>query len=218
MKKQNIFEALLAYHEFVEPLLAAQLSKHSNIITLRKGSTIIKEKQYIKSFIILLEGHIRVWKERNEKEITLYYISPFETCAYSIVALEKQYQSLVNAKVISEKAMLIKIPIEKIQDWNNYPSWQKFIRNNLIDKYECILECIQNLAFKKVEERLLNYLYDFSINYQSKDINISHSKLANEIGTSREVVSRTLKYFEKKGVLKLNYKKIKIIQKINLCD
>lgn len=201
---------LIDYHCFTDLKHQYELASFSEIDTLENNETLINEGQFIRWFIIVLEGKIRVWHELENKQITLYEIGKFETCAYSIVAIEKQYQSMVNAAVVSENAIILKIPLSSLNNWKKYNPWQKFISGTLIGKYENLLDCIQTLAFKKVDERLSDFLKKVSNRTKSEIINISHSELANEIGSTREVVSRTLKEFERKGSVELNFKKIKL--------
>ena len=210
MKLLTDLEHLIDYHNFSDTNLQSEIISSSSTQTINKNDVVIREGQFIKWFIIVLEGKIRVWHESENKQITLYKIGKFETCAYSIVAIGKQYQAMVNAIVVSDTATILKIPLSNLKEWKKYHSWQKFMSETLIGKYENLLGCIHKLAFKKVDERLLEFLRKTSERTKSDTINISHNKLANEIGSTREVVSRTLKNFEKKGDVELEFKKIKL--------
>lgn len=210
MKLLPDLKHLIDFHNFLDSDLQSEIFSSSIIETIHKNDIVIREDQFIKWFIIVLDGKIRVWHELDNKQITLYKIGKFETCAYSIVAIEKQYQAMVNAIVVSDTATILKIPLNKLKEWKKYNSWQKFMSETLIGKYENLLGCIHKLAFKKVDERLIEFLRKVSEKTHSDIINISHNKLANEIGSTREVVSRILKGFEKKGSIELDYKKIKL--------
>ncbi len=203
-----MIQKLINHHQFTEPLLKKELFTIGERQNLHQDTNLIYEKQFIKWFVILLSGRVRVWQGNQEREITLYYLQPFETCAYSVVAIQKQYQSLVNAKISSKRATLLKLPINKVEEWQQYPSWYKFINTTLIDKYEVLLKNIQALTLMNIEEQLIVTLQNFAKKKRSRCLLISHEFLANEIGTTREVVSRKLKKLEQQNRLQLGYKKI----------
>ena len=208
MNNHLLFQKLTKHHHFSEPILAKEMKSICEYQQLSCGATLIRENQFIKWFVIILDGQIRVWQENHEKEISLYYLKKYETCAYSVVAIEKQYQSFVNATTTSKTATILKIPTSKIKEWKRFSSWNTFINNTLTAKYEIMLKIIQSLAFRSLDDQLLIALQQFSDRQHSKKLYISHQTLANEIGISREVVSRKLKEFEKKEWLTLGYNKI----------
>lgn len=208
MNDSLLIQELIHYHRFFETSLRKDILKFGECRHLNYNATLIYEHQFVKWFVIILDGQIRVWQRNQEREISLYYLEKFETCAYSVVALEKQYQSLVNASVASKKITILKIPISKVKEWKQYPSWVRFINLTLTNKYEILLKSIQALAFKNIDRQLMFILKQFAKRSHSNSLSISHKKLANEIGTSREVISRKLKDLERKNWLKLGYKNI----------
>lgn len=208
---KNHLTDLINYHCFFEQKIQEKLMIISKIDYLKKGHDIIKKDQYIKWFIILLEGKIRVWHQQDDREVTLYTISKYETCAYSIVSIEKQYQSQVYASAITD-SIILKIPTYQVKALKKFASWQTYINHTLINKYENLLSCINTLSFKKIDQRIMEFLQNESELNNNSIIEISHQKLASEIGSTREVVSRKLKELEKKGILKLDYRKILLIR------
>lgn len=217
MTKDLLFQKLIKHHRFNEPNLQKEIFSVCEYQQLTHGTSLICENQFIKWFVIILDGQVRVWQGNNEHEVTLYYLKKYETCAYSVVAIDKQYQSFVNATVSSKKATILKIPTSKMKLWKKYSSWITFINSTLVEKYEIMLKIIQSLAFRSIDEQLLATLKQFAERHQSKILTISHQSLANEIGTSREVISRKLKEFEKKEWLTLGYNRI-LLKKISNCD
>lgn len=204
-----MFSHLLTDLNIIEPILKKEIAKHSIIEFVPKNSQLINQNQFVKWFTIIAAGSIRVWYQENDKEITLYKIKDSETCVYSIVAIERNYQSMVNATALKD-TFIVKIPVRYMSEWKKYSSWQKYLINTLTDKYEVLLRCIQYVTFKKIDERVMALLKDISKETQSNDINISHNDIAKEIGTTREVVSKSLKKYEKMGKLSLSFKKINL--------
>ena len=209
MKKEKMFTNLLSHLNIKEPLLQYELAKDSIVEFVPKNSQLMKQGQYVKWFTIIVTGEIRVWHKENDKEITLYKIKDSETCVYSIVAIEQNYQSMVNATTLKDTT-IVKIPVRLMTEWKKYSSWQEFIIKTLTEKYELLLRCIKLIAFKKIDERIMILLKEISNKSQSKEVSISHNDIAKEIGTTREVVSKSLKRQEQLGEVLLKFKKIKL--------
>jgi len=212
MKEQKLIQSLFSSLNIKDAKLKSEILKFAIVECISKNSQIIKQDQFIKWFIIVLQGRIRVWHQYNDRELTLYTIKDYETCVYSIVAIEKNYQSLVNANTLND-TVILKIPVRYMKKWRKFKSWEKFTMNTLINKYESLLKFVELIAFKKIDERIINYLNEESNRNNSKIIHTSHSQIAKEIGTTRVFVSKVLKEFEKKGVLTLQFKKIKLLKK-----
>ena len=136
MTKHLLFQKLIEHHRFNEPNLQKEISSICEYQQLTHGTSLICENQFIKWFVIILDGQVRVWQGNHEHEVTLYYLKKYETCAYSVVALDKQYQSFVNATVSSKKATILKIPTSNMKLWKKYSSWNTFINSTLVEKYE----------------------------------------------------------------------------------
>jgi CRP/FNR family transcriptional regulator len=117
-------------------------------------------------------------------------------------------KSVVKAEV-EEDAEILFLPVDKVSLFiKEYPEWLDYIFRLYHKRFEELLDIINAIAFKKVDERLLNLLYKKSGLLQSKTIITTHEQLANELGTARVVVSRLLKQLEEAGKLKLGRNKI----------
>ena len=117
-------------------------------------------------------------------------------------------KSIVKAEV-EEDAEILFLPVDKVSLFiKEHPEWLDYIFRLYHKRFEELLDIINAIAFKKVDERLLNLLYKKSSNLDSKTITVTHEQLANELGTARVVVSRLLKQLEEAGKLKLGRNKI----------
>ena len=116
--------------------------------------------------------------------------------------------SKVKAEV-EEDAEILFLSMDKVSLFiKEYPQWLDYIFRLYHKRFEELLEIVNAIAFKKVDERLLNLLKKKSELTQSKTIQITHEQLANELGTARVVVSRLLKQLEENGVVQLGRNKI----------
>lgn len=159
----------------------------------------------MKMIPLLLEGSIRVYRQDPEvdREILLYYIEPGETCMMSIVASFTNMTSQVNAITEKQSKMLL-IPVLKVKDWQlRYPAWNTFIINTFLNRYTELLTAFNEMCFQNVDKRLESYLRQYSKRQGIDIVSLTHQELANELGTTRVVISRLLKSMEKEGMLEL---------------
>lgn len=119
--------------------------------------------------------------------------------------------SKVRAEV-EEDAEILFLPVDKVSLFiKEYPQWLDYIFRLYHKRFEELLEVVNAIAFKKVDERLLDLLKKKSSLAVSKTIQTTHEQLANELGTARAVVSRLLKQLEENGTVKLGRNKITLM-------
>ncbi len=189
---------------FIEKDLQDEISKAGKLITADKGALLIKEGQYLDFLPIVISGKIRVFRKRDEREILLYYVNPGQTCMMSLSSAYFDYNSTANG-ITTEKTEILILPASKISEWQlKYNSWNRFIINTFKSRYDELLNSYGDVAFKPIHIRTGQYLDDHVKSSGSKKIVISHQVLANELGTTRVVVSRILKQLEKEKKLKLH--------------
>jgi CRP/FNR family transcriptional regulator len=173
-------------------------------VTVKGGNRLVEANQYMKMIPFVLKGGIRVYREDVDlgREVLLYYIDPGETCMMSLVASFKDMQSKVNAVTECESELLL-IPTPKVREWQvKYAKWNDFIINIFLNRYTELLNTLNDITFRNIDERLLAYLKQCH-QRQGQKIQLTHQNLANELGTTRVVISRLLKNMEKAGMLEL---------------
>ncbi|HOV44183.1 MAG: Crp/Fnr family transcriptional regulator [Chitinophagaceae bacterium] len=193
--------------ELVEKLYANSLQKN-----YKAGSVILNENSAIRAIPIITRGIIKVMRtDEDGKEILLYYIKAGESCIMSFLGGLHNETSKVRAEV-EEDAEILFLPVEKVALFiKEHPQWLDYIFRLYHNRFEELLEAINAIAFKKVDERLLLLLQKIAEMNQSKTILITHEQLANKLGTARVVVSRLLKNLEENGVLQLSRNKITLV-------
>lgn len=119
--------------------------------------------------------------------------------------------SKVRAEV-EEDAEILFLPVEKVALFiKEHPQWLDYIFRLYHKRFEELLEVINAIAFKKVDERLLALLKKLTELTHSRSISITHEQLANKLGTARVVVSRLLKQLEEEGAVQLGRNKITLL-------
>lgn len=196
---------------FAEPDLQAEILKHGKVIQAQSGDVLIREGQHLNFLPIVIRGRIRVYQEKDDREILLYHVGPEETCMMSLSAAYLDYSSAANGMAIEPTEILV-LPAYLIADWQlKYPSWNRYIIRTFRNRYDELLNAFGNVAFKPISLRVKEYLLAQRQLIQTKKIPLSHQTLANELGTTRVVVSRILKQFEKDNVLKLHRGRIELL-------
>lgn len=177
--------------------------------TIDSGDIMIDIGDKMTHIPLILHGAVKIIREdENGDEIALYYLEKGDTCAISFVNCIHKTASIFRG-VSERKTEGIFIPVEKIDDWlKKYESWRHFI----IDSYHLrlleMVESIDSLAFLKLDDRLLKYLVDKVKIMKSNNLIITHQEIANDIHTSRVVVSRLLKILENEGKIKIRRNRI----------
>ena len=194
------------------PQLIEQLNKYSVIKSYKAGNIILSEDAIIRSIPIVVKGLMKVIRtEEDGREILLYYIKAGESCIMSFLGGLHNETSKVRAEV-EEDAEILFLPMDKVSLFiKEYPQWLDYIFRLYHKRFEELLEIINAIAFKKVDERLLILLQKKKELGNSNILSITHEQLANELGTARVVVSRLLKQLEDSGTLIPGRNKITLV-------
>ncbi|PIF45030.1 CRP/FNR family transcriptional regulator [Chryseobacterium sp. 52] len=191
------------------PELVEKLYQYGITKNYSEGDIILDENASIRSIPIVMKGMIKVIRtEEDGREILLYYIKAGESCIMSFLGGMHNEKSILKAE-IEEEAEILFLPVDKVSLFiREHPEWLDYIFRLYHKRFEELLDIINAIAFKKVDERLLDLLNKKSELINSRTIVITHEQLANELGTARVVVSRLLKQLEEAGRLKLGRNKI----------
>ena len=160
---------------------------------------------------LLLKGQLRILREDEEgHELLLYYIRPGETCAMSLTCCSGNAVSNVRA-VAEEDSELLLLPIQIIDEWTTkYPSFKSFILKTYQHRFEELLNTIDGIAFHNLDDRLSQLLKQKS-EKEGSELKTTHQELANQLNSSREVISRLLKQMERKGKIQMGRNKITLL-------
>ncbi len=196
---------------FLSSKLIDEIIKKSTVMEFPKGTEILKEEQYIKVLPIVLNGLVKVYSRFEEKELLLYYIEPSQSCVMTFHAALKHTPSKVYA-ITEENSQILLIPVEQLPKWlRDYPEFNELFYYQYNLRYTELLDTIKHLLVDKMDKRLFDHLKKKSLLTNNSPVNMSHSQIANELGTAREVISRILKKLEIDGKVEQNKDGIKII-------
>ncbi|MBS1662360.1 MAG: Crp/Fnr family transcriptional regulator [Bacteroidetes bacterium] len=201
------------FSEHFDPTLLAELEEKSMLMEVKGGDVILNIGQNIRAVPLLVDGVIKVSRINDEgQELLLYYVKEGESCAMTFNCCMLTQTSVIRATA-EEDSVLACIPVSFMEEWmQKHPSWKKFVMTTLLNRFTEMIKSIDEVAFKKMDERLINYLKEKSRIADSSVINVTHQQIGNELGTNRVVVSRLLKKLENENKLLIYNKQIKLLK------
>lgn len=200
-------------NELFEPNLIKEIEKTSKQINVQAGNTILEVGEIVRHIPIILDGSVKVSRiDEDNRELLLYYVNPKESCAMTFTCCMQQNPSEIRA-VAEDDVKMLAVPIEVMDKWlDKFPSWKSFVMKTIHVRFNELLKAIDQIAFQKLDERLITYLKEKSKATNSTLINLSHQQIADELATSRVVISRLLKSLENENKLLLYRNQLKILK------
>lgn len=195
-----------------EPELIELIEKEATERSFNAGDIIMRTGQYIKSTVLVLEGQIKIYRENLDGgEFLMYYLGPGQACAVSLTCALQSQTSEIMAKAEEDTEVLM-IPVHLMDEMmNKYKTWYQFVIQTYRSRFDELLSVIDNIAFHNMDERLEFYLKRHSDKTGKQKIEISHQQIADDLNSSREVVSRLLKKMEQRNLVKLHRNMIELI-------
>ncbi len=202
--QQIILEKLQVHYKELEPTLRQEIAAHAILREFKAGEVLMRPGQFFKSTMLITKGRVKVYKESGDGgEFFMYYLEPGNACALSMICAARQEQSELLAKT-SEDTEVILIPISLMDNlMTQYKTWYYFVLATYRNRFEELLTLIDHTVFRSLDQRLEFYLKKQREVLKTDDLKITHEEIANDLGTSRVVISRLLKSMEQNGKVKL---------------
>jgi CRP/FNR family transcriptional regulator len=208
----------LSYEEFITAFpafrnspveLSREILSTASYRIFPAGMLLYAEGDTCSAIAFLLSGELRVYKAgEGGREITLYEIRGGETCILNASCILAGTRYPAHAVSVEEGAMLL-IPagdFRRLMDV--YDDMRRFVFDIMSRRLALVMALVEEVAFGKMDRRLTDYLAE-----KAKDgvLLSSHQKIADDLGTSREVVSRLLKELERRRAVTLARNRITLI-------
>ncbi|MEJ8817583.1 Crp/Fnr family transcriptional regulator [Lacibacter sp. H407] len=212
MATQQVHDDLLRKsYPLFEDQLVDEIEEQGEFKTFPANEILMRKGQYIRSTMLVLNGLIKIYREDDDgNEFLMYYLKPGEACALSLVCAAKHEASPIMAKTVVETEVMM-VPVDTMSEWmSKFKSWYQFVIETYRNRFDELLVTLDNVAFRSMDERLEFYLKRAKDAQQTTLLNISHQEIAQELNTSREVISRLLKKMEQKGLVGLHRNAIEL--------
>ncbi len=200
------------FKEIFEPELLIEFELKAKHFSAKEGDVILDIGQTVRVIPIVLSGTLKISRiDDSGHELLLYYVNPKESCAMSFTCCMQQFPSEVKATAEDDVEFLA-VPIAAMDEWMmKYSTWKSFVMRTIRTRFNELLKSIDQLAFQKLDERLVHYLKEKSKATGSSVINLSHEQIATEMASSREVISRLLKKLENDNKVLLYRNQVKLL-------
>ncbi len=198
----------LPFLKHADPALQEAFLAAGIPVTLPPGTFICMEGNRCAHLPLVLSGTARVYKMSPEgREITLYRIEPGEACitTASCILSRRAFPAFAVAETEVEAVV---IPTATFREWmGRYETWRTYVFELLATRLATVMEVVEEVAFHRMDTRLAAYLLEACTDVLAR----THEAVAVDLGTSREVVSRLLKEFERAGWVSLARGAIRIV-------
>ncbi len=205
--KNQLVRKVLSY--LLEDLLVDEMIRVGKIRQFGTDEIILNVGDFMEYVPVVLEGSVKISRENSSgEELLLYYIEGGDTCAMTMQCCVKKSNSEIKATSM-EPSLILMIPVEMMESWlDKFKSWREYILQSYHTRMMELMETIDAITFMRLDERLLKYLTDQAKLLGSLEIHHTHQQIAEDLHSSRVVISRLLKQLEIKGIISLNRSKI----------
>jgi len=188
----------------------AKIILSSRVLSLKKNAIFFNSHE-LDGLLFLKSGKLRFFlSSLDARELPLYYLNNMEVEFFENF-IDKTISTILDIAFIVEKnSEILLIPCSVLNLFRDkYSIMEKFLHNLTREKFSKSLLSLQNILLIPLKERLLEFLYSLN----KTEIFLTHEEIAKNLGSSREVISRNLKTLEKENFLKINRKKIIILDR-----
>ena len=208
----TVEEEIYQKFSYLKKDLVDEFIRIGDVKDIPRNTQILRGGQYVKVIPIVIDGLIKVFTRYEDKELLLYYIQEKESCIMSFSASLKNEPSKVFA-ITEEDTRALLLPVDKVEKLTiQFPDINTLFFQQYNVRYTDLLETINQLLFSRMDKRLHTYLVEKGKLKNSKEVKISHRQIANELGTAREVVTRTMKKLEAEGLIRQHSNYIELLQ------
>ncbi len=179
------------------PNLGAEVIKeieaYSVLKTFAVGECVVKQGEFIRFLPMVVTGNVKVFSNERSTQFLLYFIPAGETCIFSFAHLFEGSPAEFSA-IAEAPSELMLLPIHKVREWfERYPRFSHMLLQAHQRHYRDLLHTTKQVICYNLEERLLQYLKTKTELSGTDIVERSHQQIADDLGTSREVVTRLMK-------------------------
>jgi CRP/FNR family transcriptional regulator len=198
--------ARLPFLEGASTAVRREIAAAGSVVQIPREGYFLREGESCAQFAIVLSGRLRVFKlGEGGQEITLYHVRAGEACPLNVSCILSDRPVPAMARAEEDVEALV-IPAKTFRRWmSEFEALRTFIFHMFAERLTEVMSLVEEVAFRKMDQRLAGYLDDlFEREGTGGSVDVTHARIASDLGTAREVVSRLLKEFERMGAIELS--------------
>lgn len=199
---EYIAELLEKHFPSFDNVVKEYISMKSIAQTVEAGQLVLHAGKHLKYITLVAEGELKVYREgEKDGEIFLYYLESGNACAFSLVCASKRETSKVMIKAQKDSTIIL-VPVQAMETlMRSNKSWYRFVVETYRYRFDDLLSAFDSVVFKKLDERLVEYLQTKWLKNSGRPLELTHQHIADDLHSTREVISRLLKKMEQQGML-----------------
>jgi CRP/FNR family transcriptional regulator len=200
MNQNLVNQYLLTMFPQFESGLIEILTEQASIKEFNAGDSLITTGQNMRFTMLVVDGLVKLYREAEDgSEFFMYFIHPGGACALSMICSTMQQTSEIKACAVDQTTVLAVPTALMDMLMKTYKTWYYFVLETYRSRFEELLVVIDHISFKAMDERLDFYLKKQHQELNTSILNLTHNEIANDLNSSREVISRLLKKMEQQG-------------------
>jgi CRP/FNR family transcriptional regulator len=185
--------------------LIDHLEKIGEVVEFEEGDLLMRTGQYFKNSLLVLDGRVKLYREGEDgEEFFLYFLEAGNACALSMICAAKNETSAIKGKAMT-RVKALAIPLQHMDGlMRNHRNWYYFVLESYRNRFEELLVVIDQIAFHSMDEKLEFYLKRQFEASKGAPLTVTHQEIADDLNSSREVISRLLKKLETRNKISVS--------------
>ncbi|MBC7923431.1 MAG: Crp/Fnr family transcriptional regulator [Ferruginibacter sp.] len=185
--------------------LVDELLRIGRIVEFNDDEILMRTGQYFKYSLLILEGTVKLYRQGQQgEEFFLYHLSGGSACALSMICAARNETSEIQARAVTPVKALA-IPLAHMDNlMKNHRNWYYFVLETYRSRFEELLQVVDQIAFHALDEKLEFYLKRQFESLGGDTLSVTHQEIANDLNSSREVITRLLKKLEAQQKISLS--------------
>jgi len=189
----------------------ADTAARLTMVSVEAGTEVFAEGQPCQGFPCVIAGQVRVARgSADGRELELYRLGAGEVCVVSAGCLFGGSAMTAHAHA-AVPTRLVLVDRETLLEWSDARPWRLFLLGLMAERMAELAALVEAVAFQRLDQRLARSLLG-----HGPTLHTTHQRLADELGTAREIVSRLLRRFEDQGMVRLGRERIEIVDLAHL--
>ena len=207
------------FFDRLTPEQQQQLTQAAVFRTVPMGTVLHNGGADCIGLLVIRSGQLRAYiTSEDGREVTVYRLFQQDVCLLSASCMMNSIQFDITISAEKDTELWV-IPPNIFKDLMERSAVVANYTNQLLaTRFTDVMWLIEQIMWKSFDKRLAAFLIDEAVLEETKDLRITHEKIASHLGTAREVVTRMLKYFQTEGMVALTRGAIRILDEEKLED